>query len=84
MAHRVECGKFKVLEVSLTEITQIGGLGICDYCAKPSFNGFLIPVLNRWFCPKCYEEWKSRAVYYPEDKEYEDRKFNQYCKALGL
>ena len=59
MARRVECGKFKVIEVSAVELTQFGGLGICDNCGNASGIGYLIPVLNRWFCPECYESWKN-------------------------
>lgn len=84
MARRVECGKFKVIEVSAVELTQFGGLGICDNCGKASDIGYLIPVLNRWFCPECYESWKERARWYPEDAEYEQNKFDYYCELLNI
>jgi hypothetical protein len=56
------------------EIMSIGGLGICDECGQfiPS-GGYLIPVLNHWQCQECFNDWKSRARYYPEDAPFEAR-----------
>lgn len=53
------------------EITLIGGFGICDECGKHSHEGYLVPVLNHWQCPKCFNDWKDRARYYPEDAPFE-------------
>lgn len=38
------------------EITLIGGFGICDECGKHSHEGYLVPVLNHWQCPKCFND----------------------------
>lgn len=75
---------FKVIHCSITEIVDLGGLGICDYCNNASYHGFYIAVLNAWYCPKCYERWHKEAVYYPEDKPIEDKNFKVYSKLLGL
>lgn len=85
MAKVVENGKgFKVIEVSLIETTQWGGLGICDNCNKPSFKGYYVAVLNQMFCEDCYKEWCKRAVYYPEDSRREERYFERYKKILKI
>lgn len=64
-------------------VVVFGGYGICDFCSKPSDKGFLCPVLSgQWSCPTCYEEWERTAKYYPEDKDYEERKAMQIIKTI--
>lgn len=75
---------FKVIHCSNTEIVKLGGLGICDSCGEPDSHGYYIAVLNRWYCPKCYERWHKGAVYYPEDKPIEEKNFKVYSKLLAL
>lgn len=85
MAKVAECGKFLVIEATRAEMnTAVGSPGICDYCGQPSDNGYYIAVLNQWFCPKCYEEWKKDARYYNEDYPIEARNFKYYAKKLGV
>lgn len=85
MALVVNFGRFKVIEVSALEMSEaVGSLGICDYCNKRSRNGYYIAVLNKWYCPKCWEEFKKRAVWHPEDAMIEDRNFTCYGLALGI
>ena len=84
MAKKVECGKFLVIEVSRNECIGWGGAAICDSCNAPAENGYYIAVLNSWFCPKCYEEWKKRAKWYQEDVNVERRNYAAYAKILGI
>ncbi len=85
MAKQIEAGKFLIIECTAVELyTAGGGPGICDSCATPSGNGYYIAVLNCWFCPACYERWKSTARYYPQDAEIERRNFEFYARHLGL
>jgi hypothetical protein len=70
---------FKVLEVSRYEVNKVlGGYGICDFCNEMADTGYLICVLNHWYCPKCYEEWTERAVFYTDDLYYEQRNYENY------
>ena len=55
------------------ETTYLGGLGICDDCGEFAEKGFLVPVLNHYMCPKCFEKWQSRGTFYPEDLPFEAR-----------
>lgn len=55
------------------ETTLLGGMGICDDCGEFSPNGFLVPVLNHYMCPHCFEDWQNRGRYYPEDIPIEHR-----------
>ncbi len=85
MAKQIEFGKFLIIECTARELyVACGGPGICDNCATPSGNGYYIAVLNRWLCPKCYEEWKSTAHYYPEDADIERKNFDFYASLLGI
>lgn len=54
------------------EVSLIGGFNICDNCGRfhPA-GGFLVPVLNRWLCPNCFEVWSRRAKFYPSDVDFE-------------
>ena len=85
MAEIIENKKgFLVIKTSLTEIANIGGLGICDECNKASFVGYLVCVLNHWMCQDCYDQWSKRAKYYPEDSAIEQRNYNRYMKVFNL
>lgn len=85
MAKRIEFGKFLIIECTATELyVASGGPGICDYCGKPAAIGYYIAVLNQWYCPKCFEEWKNSAHYCPEDADVEHRNFEFYAQRFGL
>lgn len=75
---------FIVIPLKAKDTTKIGGLGICDFCNNASLDGFLIPVLASWYCPKCKEEWEKRSIYYIEDKQYEEKKAISYLKYIIL
>jgi hypothetical protein len=53
-------------------------MGVCDYCNASGSTLYLIPVLNATKCKECFDEWKERAVKYPEDSLYEERKIEEY------
>ncbi len=85
MAKQIEFGKFLIIECTVVELyVACGGAGICDNCANTPGRGYYIAVLNRWFCPKCFEEWKERAVWYPEDAPIERKNFEFYAPRLGV
>jgi len=65
---------FKILSLKTDHVLLLGGLGICDSCCKPAFEGKYIAVLNSYYCQSCFEDWYARAKYYQEDKGYENRR----------
>lgn len=76
---------FKVIKVSIIEIANWGGFGICDWCdGYVGSHGYYVAVLHTVMCEKCYKEWCERATYYPEDKHVEDRHFNYMKIILNL
>lgn len=86
MAKIVENVKgFKVIYITLSELSQqLGGIGMCDYCNKGKMYGYLICVLNQWYCPRCYAEFMERAVNHPQDLKVEENNFEYYKKHLKM
>lgn len=90
MAKKIEFGKFLIIECTAKELMQVTGQPIvmCDYCADVAlahnYKGYYIAVLNQWFCRKCYEEWRERAHWYPEDAGIEQKNFDFYAPLFGL
>ena len=85
MARKVDCGQFLVIEATRAEMfVACGSPGICDYCGTPSVNGYYIAVLNKWYCPKCYEDFKKLAVWRHHDHVIEERNFKCYGQLLGV
>lgn len=85
MASIIENKKgFKIIELSITELNQIGGLGICDSCNSAAFSGYYIAVLNMWYCPNCYHSFLERAKWYQEDSKIENQNFENMCKTFNL
>ena len=81
----VEFDRFKVIKASAKEMFEaVGSPGICDYCSERPEHGYYIAVLNKWFCPKCWKEFKKRTVWYPEDAQIEERNFKHYAFCLGI
>lgn len=85
MAKQIEFDKFLIIESTASEIyAACGGPGICDSCGYPSAKGYYIAVLNRWFCPECFEHWKEYAKWYPEDADIENKNFDFYAPLFGI
>ena len=85
MAQVVDCGRFLVIEATSLEMySACGSPGICDYCGQHSENGYYIAVINRWYCPDCYEAFKRDARYSPKDAPVEERNYQYYGKLLGV
>ena len=82
--------KFKVIELDFEEMASIGFGWICDRCGKEhKGTGYYVAVLNRWFCPPCYEAWYKNAINYAEsnpnspDAQVERKNFMYVCNLLG-
>lgn len=72
---------FKIIETSMLEMNRVYGIApICDYCNGGTFVGYLISVLNQWYCKECFDRWYLDAINHPEDRDYENHKFNEYSK----
>lgn len=86
MAKQIKYGKFLIIECTVRELyIACGGVGVCDFCGTPSDRGYYIAVLNQWYCPKCYEEWKDSVPHWdPDDADVEQRNYEFYAPHFGL
>lgn len=85
MAKVVESYRFKVIKATAKEMFEaVGSPGVCDYCSDCPEHGYYIAVLNKWYCKKCFENFKKRAVWHPEDAIVEERNFEYYSRMLGV
>jgi hypothetical protein len=75
---------YVVYEATAEDTEKLGGCGICDRCNEPAKNGYLIAVLNSYFCPECYEDWDNNSRMYEEDLPIEARRAAYYDKVFGL
>lgn len=66
-----KCG-YVVYETTTKECISItDSFGICDMCNKSNNTLYLVPVLNHALCPKCFQDWNERAVFYKDDLWFE-------------
>ncbi|MBQ6164752.1 MAG: hypothetical protein IJK23_09795 [Clostridia bacterium] len=75
---------YKAYHCTATEIKITGGKGICDSCGKPHRLGYLIPVLNRWYCEGCFNEWDNSTRFYGSDNAVEQRVDAYYRQMIPL
>ncbi|MBQ9092266.1 MAG: hypothetical protein IJY52_08385 [Anaerotignum sp.] len=80
---KLNCGH-AAYEVSRVEVMRLGGFGICDNCNTTAETGYLVPVLNRWLCPKCYEEFNKSANFYQEDMWVEEKNCRYYESMIPM
>ena len=89
MAKLIEVNKFKVIECTAAELMDAykTQFCVCDFCgtpALPSDKGYYIPVLNHWYCGKCFEDFKSDQTWHPEDKGFEDYQLEKAKRFFNL
>jgi hypothetical protein len=58
-------------EVTAEEMELINSPDVCDECNEHAPAGYLIPVLNHYMCPKCFNDWSKRCHNYPRDRAIE-------------
>lgn len=75
---------YTIYKVTADECYSWGGLSICDDCNTFSAYGYLVPVLNHFMCPSCYNEWLSFAKFYPDDLSFENEICRRYEKILPV
>lgn len=73
-----------VYKIPAKKTQLLGGFGICDCCNSNADFGYLIPVLNQYFCAKCFQEWEKTAKFYLEDVEVENRIIKYYENILNI
>lgn len=74
---------YTVYKVRREQLALIGGLGICDECNDTPDFGYLVPVLNHYQCPKCFEEWNNNHSYYYDDIDFQNKYAKIYEDRIG-
>lgn len=80
---------FKIIELNDEELKhlhdEIGFGCICGKCNQiVETDYYYIAVLNDIYCKKCIKEFLSYSPYYPQDSEFENRRFESIKTILGL
>ena len=64
---------FSYVDVSIFEVINWGGIGICNSCGKGPFRNLkLIWVLGDTYCENCFNKWLERAKHYSKKDIIED------------
>jgi len=69
---------YVVYEATASDTEKLGGKGICDLCGSYSPTGYIVPVLNRYYCSRCYKSWDENTKMYPEDLLIEKKRIAYY------
>ena len=72
-----------IYEATADDTKKLGGRGICDWCGNHSKKGFLIAVLNSYYCPECYAKFDSSSKMYEEDLPVEKRHVAYFDTVFG-
>lgn len=80
---KMECGHY-AYSASAISTFYLGGCGICDDCGIFAERGYLVPVLTHYQCPVCFEDFKSRAKYYPEDVPFEQMVMDSWERRIPV
>ena len=79
--------RFLIIKMTWREyVAATDTWGWCDLCGTNDFTqtgyGYYIPVINQWYCQKCYEQWYEGATHYRVDIEKERQAFNEMKSKL--
>ncbi len=80
---KLTCG-LTYYTATASETMLLGGSGICDDCGQPAAKGYLVPVLNHYQCKECFEGFRMRAKYYPEDEPIEQKNCRYYEQMIPM
>lgn len=62
-----------------------GGKCICDDCnEKMNEEVYLIFILGRAYCKKCFDEWVNRSKKYSEDLKLQEERQVEFYNAYGF
>lgn len=75
---------YVIYKVRREQLALIGGLGICDECNERPEYGYLVPILNHYQCPNCFDEWNNNHTFYPDDIWFQDHNCEYYEAKIGL
>ena len=76
---------YSYVECTKEECYNWGGGCICDDCNEEMQGSiYLVFVLGRALCKKCFDEWQKHSHRYEEDLQFQTERHIAYYKAHGL
>lgn len=76
---------YSYIKCTPEDCSNWGGKCICDNCNE-KMNGeiYLIFILGRALCKKCFDEWISHSTRYTEDLKLQKERHIQFYNAYGF
>lgn len=74
----------RAIEVNLNELLTFSAMPpMCDSCNSGLLGtNYYIGVLNSVYCKECFDSFSKEAIYYKEDKSFEDAKIEQTISTI--
>lgn len=60
-----------------------GHFGLCDLCQQGTEYGYLLPLIDSFYCPVCYKAWIDSVTRYKSDIKPEYNRYLVYCDILN-
>lgn len=75
----------RVIRLSAAEIMAVkdGHYGYCDLCTEPTEFGYLLPLIDQYYCPVCYKAWIDSVIRYKSEIKPEHALYIYYCELLN-
>ena len=65
-------------KVTTEDCFNWGGMSVCDTCNEMFEEGYLVFVLGRCICPKCFKEFASSTKAYEEDLLLQEENYESW------
>lgn len=76
---------YSYIECTKEDCYKWGGLGICNGCDKRMEDKvYLIFILHRAYCKKCFEDWQKYSRRYEEDIQLQKESHIDWYNAYGF
>ena len=75
---------YSYIKVNKEDCFNWGGISICDDCNEFMNESYLIFILGRALCKKCFEDWTKKSKRYEEDLRFQNERHLAWYKAHGF
>lgn len=76
---------YSYLKCTAQDCYEWGGAAICDDCGEHMTEEvYLVYILARAYCPKCFDDWIKRATRYEDDLQLQKQNHERWYKAYGF
>lgn len=75
---------YSYIKCSKEDCLNWGGMAICDNCSELMEEVYLIFILGRALCKKCFNEWIEHSKKYIDDLKLQEENQVNWYKAHGF